>query len=121
MKHILALQVHTLKLILFQQPNTYSKSTTETLLQVNNRNTRKRCQTCSKLTIKTPKMTSLTPVYSVSVVNFEQVNVCWDISKLSKLNVQLHCNLRADIADCLTFLRLFPIRLEICMCSAALG
>ena len=74
-----------------------------------------------KINNKDTKMTSLTPVYSVSVVNFEQVNVCWDISKLSKLNVQLHCNLRADIADCLTFLRLFPIRLEICMCSAALG
>ena len=74
-----------------------------------------------KVNNKDIKMTSLTPVYSVSNVNFEQVNVCWDISKLSKFNVQLHCNLWADIADFLTFLRLFPKRLEICMCSAALG
>ena len=74
-----------------------------------------------KVNNKDIKMTSLTPVYSVSNVNFEQVNVCWDISKLSKFNVQLPCNLWADIADFLTFLRLFPKRLEICMCSAALG
>ena len=58
------------------------------LLKVNNRNTRARCEICSKLTVKTPQQTPLapfwclhcyfptyfTPCSSASVVNFEQVN-----------------------------------------------
>ena len=40
------------------------------LLKVNNRNTRKRCEICSKFT----------PFSGVSIVDFEQVNVCWDKS-----------------------------------------
>ena len=40
--------------------------------------------------------------------------------KSSKFMAQLHCNRWSDIADCLTFLRRFPVRLEIPMCSAAL-
>ena len=43
------------------------------MFKVNNRNTRKRCEICSKLTIKTP-------FSSVSIVNFEQVNADWDRS-----------------------------------------
>ena len=39
------------------------------LFKVNNRNTRKRCEMCSKLTIKT----YFTPFSSVSIVAFEQV------------------------------------------------
>ena len=39
----------------------------------NNRNTRKRCEVCSKLTIKTPEG----PFSSVSIADFEQVNVSW--------------------------------------------
>ena len=39
--------------------------------------------------------------------------------KSSKFMAQLHCNRWSDIADCLTFLRCFPVRLEIPMCSAA--
>ena len=35
----------------------------------------------------------------------------------SKFMEQLHCNRWSDIADCLTFLRRFPVRLEIPMCS----
>ena len=44
------------------------------LFKVNNRNTRKRCEICSKLTIKTyfPSFSS------VSIVDFEQVNVGWE-------------------------------------------
>ena len=38
------------------------------LFKVNNRNTRKRCEICSRLTLKTP-------FSSVSIVGFEQVNV----------------------------------------------
>ena len=42
------------------------------------------------------------------------------MSKLSKFIVQLHCIRWSDIADCLTFFRRFPVRLEIPKCSAAL-
>ena len=40
--------------------------------------------------------------------------------KSSKFKAQLHSNRWSDIADCLTFLRRFPVRLEIPMCSATL-
>ena len=43
------------------------------LFKVNNRDTRKRCGICSKLTIKT----CFPPFSSISVVEFEQVNVSW--------------------------------------------
>ena len=39
------------------------------LFKVNNRNTRKRCEICSKLTIKTPERRS-----GVFIVNFEEVS-----------------------------------------------
>ena len=55
---------------------------------MNNSNTRKRCEICSKLTIKSPQRRSnvfivnfehisyfFTPVSSVSAVGFEQINV----------------------------------------------
>ena len=37
--------------------------------------------------------------------------------KPSKFMAQLHCNLWSDIADCLSFLRCFLIRLEVSICS----
>ena len=40
------------------------------LLKVKNRNTRTRCEICSKLAIKIPEQ-------RVSIVNFEQVNAGW--------------------------------------------
>ena len=42
------------------------------------------------------------------------------ISNSSKFIVQLHYNRWSDIADCLTFLKCFPFRLEIPICSAGL-
>ena len=42
------------------------------------------------------------------------------ISKLLKFIVQLQCNRWSDIADYLTVLRRFPVKLEIPICSAAL-
>ena len=62
------------------------------LFKVDNRNTRTRCEVCSKLTIKTPERPHWRPsgvfivnfehIYtscsSVSVVNFEKVNADWD-------------------------------------------
>ena len=41
------------------------------LFKVNNRNTRKRCEICSKLTI------TFTPFSGVSIVDFEHVIVSW--------------------------------------------
>ena len=63
------------------------------LIEVNNRDTRKRCEICSKLTIKTSKRhhwrrfcqlwTYLKPFSGVSIIDVycRQVNVGWDISK----------------------------------------
>ena len=47
--------------------------------KVNNRNVTSRCKICPKLTIKIPerRLTYFTPCSSVSIVNFEQVNVAW--------------------------------------------
>ena len=56
------------------------------LFKVNYRNTDKKCEQCSKLTIKTPERLSTVlfgnfghislHFFSVSAVNFKQVNVC---------------------------------------------
>ena len=48
-------------------------------LNVNERNTRTRCEICSKLTIKTPKR-RLTPCSCVSFINFEHVNAGYFIN-----------------------------------------
>ena len=64
------------------------------LLKISKRNTRKRYKICSKLTIKTPEhqnesmtlfwcfycyfWTYFTPFSSVSIVDYEQVNVSWE-------------------------------------------
>ena len=53
-------------------------------------NTRKRCEICSKLTIKTPSVTvslllalnMLCIFFSVSIVDFEEVFVCWGCTPL---------------------------------------
>ena len=46
------------------------------LLKVNNRNTRTRCEICSKLTINTPERRQWRRS-GVFIVNFEQVNAGW--------------------------------------------
>ena len=48
------------------------------MFKVSNRNTRTRCEICSKLTIKTPEQRYFTPCFSVFIVNFEQVNAGWE-------------------------------------------
>ena len=48
-------------------------------LKVNNRNTRKRCEICSKLTIKTLKRRHWRRS-GVFIVNFKHVNADWDIT-----------------------------------------
>ena len=42
------------------------------MLKVNNRNSRTRCETCSKLTIKTPELHQWRR-YGVFIVNFEHI------------------------------------------------
>ena len=48
------------------------------MFKINNRNTRTRCEICSKLTKKTPERRYFTPYSSVFIVNFEQVNAGWE-------------------------------------------
>ena len=52
------------------------------MFKVNNRNTRTRCEICSKLTIKIPERRQWR--HSVSIVNFEQVNAGWACSFLKE-------------------------------------
>ena len=57
------------------------------MFKVNNRNTRTRCEICSKLTIKTPERrywhrssvfnVKFEHCSSISIVNFEQANTGW--------------------------------------------
>ena len=49
------------------------------MFKVTNRDTRKMCEICSKLKIKTPELLIYysAPFSSVSIVEFEQVNVSW--------------------------------------------
>ena len=68
-----------------------SHSANSYLLKVNNRNTRERCEICSKANNKDPKTTSITTFWclycyfwiyftlfvSVSMADFDQVNICW--------------------------------------------
>ena len=56
--------------------STYTNAANRHLLKVNNRNTRKRYEICSKLAIKTPEQYQRCR-YCLSVVNFKQVNVSW--------------------------------------------
>ena len=54
------------------------------MFKFNNRNTRTRCEICSNLTIKISEqrrwhLTCFTPCSIVSIVNFEQVNVGWEV------------------------------------------
>ena len=53
------------------------------LLKVNKRNTRTKCEICSKLTIKIPERRHWRLCSSVSFVNSEQVNAGW---------VNFYCN-----------------------------
>ena len=47
------------------------------MFKVNNRNTRTRCEICSKLSIKTPERHHFTPCSTVSITNFEHVIAGW--------------------------------------------
>ena len=57
------------------------------MFKVNNKNTRTRCEICSKLTVTTPEkrtlniqlLTYFTPCSSVSIINFKHVIAGWVI------------------------------------------
>ena len=79
------------------------------MFKVNNRNTRARLEICSKLTKET-RTTSLTSFgvfivnlehislcFSVSAVNFEQVNAFWEI-KFTKNNSYIFINSKSSIS-----------------------
>ena len=56
------------------------------LLKVNNKNTRARCQICSKLTIKTPEQCHWYRSY-VIIVNFEHISHLVVVFRLLTLNM----------------------------------
>ena len=58
------------------------------MFKINNRNTRTRCEICSKLSIKTPERSHWRRS-GVSIVNFEQLNAGWLTSTLFKLSLFL--------------------------------
>ena len=75
------------------------------LLKVSNRSTRKRCEICSKLTIKTPEdvldvvlvfllltLKIFHALSSVSFVNFGQVNVSWVLLHVFLISNTFICN-----------------------------
>ena len=71
------------------------------LYKGNNRNTRKRCEICSKLIIKTSgvfiiNFEQLTPFSSVSIVDFEQINVS-RVNELTYLIPVFYKSLSKDI------------------------
>ena len=65
----------------------YSPETQLTLFKVNNKNTRKRCEIYSKLTLNTPERQSLLRC-GVFIVNFEQVKV--RLEGYRSLNIKEH-------------------------------
>ena len=58
----------------YKQPLTLAKAflAGNNIFKINNRNTRTRCEICSKLTIETPER-----CFSTSIATFEQVNAGW--------------------------------------------
>ena len=58
------------------------------LLKVNNRNTRKRCEICSELTIKSPERRQWRRS-DVFIVNFEHISHLFLVFLLSVLNMQM--------------------------------
>ena len=72
------------------------------MLKVNNKNTGTRCEICPKLTLKTP-------CSSLSIVNFEQVNVGWGTLK-SKLCISNSKKCKADFYISHSFRRYFRLK-----------
>ena len=65
------------------------------LFKVNNRNTRKRCEMCSKLTIKTPERHQLHRS-GVFFINFEHISHLFQVFLLMTLNKWMFADILAD-------------------------
>ena len=72
------------------------------MLEINNGNIKKRCEICLKVTIMTLKRcydVTLVPLlltlnifyffFQVSVIDFEQVNICWETKSQSHGTIQI--------------------------------
>ena len=80
--------------ILFKVPRvivmrTISSSAGIYLLKVNNRNTRTRCEICSKITIKIPERCHPMASFGIFIVNFEYISNLVLVFLLLTLNLQL--------------------------------
>ena len=57
------------------------------MFKISNRNTRKKCEICSKITIKRPEFIvnfeHISHLVLVFLVNFEQVNAGWAVTTLA--------------------------------------
>ena len=56
------------------------------MFKVDNKNTRTKCEICSKLTIKTQELFT---ICSVSIVNVEQVNAGWAVQQCDSMQKNL--------------------------------
>ena len=84
------------------------------LFKVNNRNTKIRCEICSKLTIKTSEQrywccsgVFINFEHSFSVVDFEQVIVSWGISYLHWSSYYSECRNRLQLLRVVLFILFF--------------
>ena len=83
------------------------------LLKVNNRNTRTKCEICSKLTIKTPEQRqSFTLCSSVSIVNLEHVIAGWIMNSYTSQN-RIQCLKRGTMRENETFI--YHLFIEECL------
>ena len=65
----------------FETNRSFKELSYHLFVEINNRNTRKKCEICSKLTIKTPERSS-----DIFIVNFEHVSHLFLVSLLSTLS-----------------------------------
>ena len=113
LKHILALSVHRMKLLLYIK----TKSGNHVILEI-------KLSSSSKFS----NGNDFIVLFKIGFSRFinklslrSNLNLLQSVAKMvksSKFMAQLHCNRWADITDCLTHFRRFTVRLE--MCSAAL-
>ena len=78
------------------------------ILKVNNRNTSKRCEICLKWTMKTPERYFIINFWadfsrfsSVSIINFVQVNVCWERCALSMTKSRKNVRSKVSLSNVL--------------------
>ena len=73
------IEKHKKMMLVYFSTNKFNCPASIYMLKVNNRNNRRRCEICSKLTIL---WTYFTPCFSVSIVNFEHVIAGWVLTSI---------------------------------------